>query len=160
MVVTQRIYFWNNEEIGAPPAVRTKDIYFKNLVSATLHADINLYNAIHLVHLDGISLNKQVLPGSSGSEGAHKDYDVTAYIQNGTNEVKLDYSGLWIIGPWGIVTLFIDVVAEEVSPTPLPTPPPTPPPTELPKLEWWQWLLIGGIGLTIVCGVVYYLAKK
>jgi hypothetical protein len=148
-VTTQRIYFWNNEEISEPPAIRTKEIYFENLISATLHADINLYNAIHLVHLDRISLNGVSLPGSSGAEGAHKDYDVTYIIKNGINEVKLDYSGLWIIGPWGKATVWIDVTAEKVS-TPI----------ELPKLEWWQWLLIGGIGLVIAWGIVSYIAKK
>jgi hypothetical protein len=146
-IVTKRIYFWKSEEVGDPPAVRTREIYYKNLISATLHADIS-FKA--LIHLDKISLNGYALPGSSCTEAAHRDYDATPYIQNGYNEVRLDYTiPIWLPGPKGVVTLWIDVTAEEIT-TPI----------EFPKLEWWQWLLIGGIGLVVAWGIVSYITKK
>ncbi|MEM2179083.1 MAG: hypothetical protein QW272_09725 [Candidatus Methanomethylicaceae archaeon] len=150
-IKTWRVYFWKDEEIGSPPAISTKEILFKNLISATLTADINLYNLWHWTHLDSISLNGNILPGSSGPDGAHKTYDVTPYIRDGVNTVRLDYTGGWLIGPWGRATVYMDITAEEVKVAIPPTPI---------KLEWWHWLIIAGFGIAGVYLIASALLKK
>jgi hypothetical protein len=147
MPVTQTFYFWRNEEIGASPATSVKEVYFDKLISATLTVDVNLYNLWHLATFQSVYFNGSLLPGSSGPEGAHRTYDVTDLVRSGANTVVLNYWSTWAVGPWGVATVYLTITAEKIS-------------TPMPPLEWWQWLLIGGIGLVVAWGIVSYFAKK
>lgn len=146
LIQAVRLTFWPTIPVYESPATKIASIVWSgSLMSALLHADINLNAGINL---DGIYLNGSLLPNSSGSAGAHQDYDVASRLVQGVNTVLIAFSGILIV-PWfpnGMVLLYIDITADNI----IEAKPPEEP------LPWTTILLYGGLAVAGI-GVTAYL---
>jgi len=150
------LWFWREEDIFAPPAARSDTIRWEgNLYYAMLHVNIDLRWPIHL---DKITLNGYVLPGSSGAEGAHRSYDVRPYIANGKNHCRIDYSGYWPpIGPAGKASVSLEVWADRIVEVKGAVPPP--PWWELVRWDYVAYAALGIAGMAAAGYVLHALGK-
>lgn len=101
--------FWNYEEIGDPPANRTKEVNVEGATRAILSWDVNVYG---MGGVDKISFN-----GVEVSRNARSSVDVLMYlVENGNNTVKIDYRAdptrVW--QPKGKAYVTLKVSAEQV----------------------------------------------
>lgn len=88
---TMTVFFWGtsskNEPFYEPPARRTRQLVFRNLVSATMRFDVWLGNP---GTLDNAILNGATI--AIGGEVANGIIDVTDIVRNGANTLELNYS--------------------------------------------------------------------
>lgn len=91
---TFKIYFWDNEPVYCPPAVRRRDIIWSGeLRYAKLYVELE-----SKWKLTGITFNGEKVWEGYSTEPV--EVDVLAYVNLGENEVKLDYiaSPLCVVG--------------------------------------------------------------
>ncbi len=106
-------FFWTDEDVFGPPAVKQKIFRFQGLDSATLRVDMDLKN----VNADTAKVSFNGVLLGTGSESMHKTYDVTNLVSSGENDLRFDYQILVWHHPQGRVTAYVDVVATIVTPT-------------------------------------------
>jgi len=132
------VEFFNNENIGNPPATSTRRVSATKLVSATLNWSCKWDAG---VWMDDLRFNGQNL--GKNNEGSA---DVTsALMLNGNNTVSINYSR-WLdwFGKAGVATVTLDVVAETTGVST--------PSNNSYGLSNWVWLLLAGVVVVVVVG--------
>jgi len=132
-----RHWFWKDEPVYEPPAVRVVTFRYTGLKKATLTLDANLYWV--KPESAKATFNETVL--GVGSEAMHKTYDVTNLVRSGDNTLKLDYQVVIPQWPQGRVTAYVDVEADVALPTEI-------------QLPWWflPVALVAALGGVILIG--------
>lgn len=141
-------YYWDQDSLYESPAVQSRSFtWIGTLQTAVLSANIYLNPGNTLTE---IYFNNNLLSGSSGSDGAHRDYDVKPFFQQGVNEVRITFSG--IIIPWfpsGYAVVLVKIVADKILEIKDPRV----------GLKWTDVLLYGGLAVAGI-GVTAYLVSS
>lgn len=91
---TFRIYFWDNEPVFCPPAVRKRDVMWSGeLRYAKLYVELEPKWGLTGITFNGV----KVWEGMGTIEPV--EVDVLPYVQLGENDVRLDY----IASPWCVI---------------------------------------------------------
>lgn len=143
------ITYWENEDLGDPPAVRTKSVKARGIVRAVLEWNIQIYWMI-TGQFKSIELN-----GHEISRSPTGMVDVSQYvIEDGDNTIKISFDSPQRLpfSPSGKAYVVLRVSAT--------TPIIEEEPIKVPKLEWWHWVLIVVIILLLLAFYFLYTKTK
>jgi len=139
------ITFWENEDIGDPPAVRTKTVKARGITRAVLEWNVQIYSFI-TGGFRSIELNGHEIGKSSKATS-----EVSMYvIEDGDNTIKINYEGALGIGAKGkaYVVLRITATSPIIEEKPI----------EIPKFEWYYWVII--VVIIVLLLAFYFLYTK